>query len=159
MFVQMHRVLMFSQTLIASFFLASCLSLLNYSTRKPRHIYLAWALQDRYTNVSKSGVFCLGDFSLRRNPASACNTGTTQTHLHHISNTQRTGNKTTDVVIQQHSRKLVMMDILMSETCWVHKKRNKTASDIKLVFYSSRNTAFNEKKQIAGTWKRWEQIP
>jgi hypothetical protein len=30
-------------------------------------------------------------------------------------------NKTTDVVIQQHSRKLLMMDILMSETCWAHK--------------------------------------
>jgi len=39
-----------------------------------------------------------------------------------ISSTQQTKNKTTDVVIQQHSRKLVMMDILMSETCLVHKK-------------------------------------
>ena len=29
----------------------------------------------------------------------------------------RTENKTTDVVIQQHGRKLLMMDILMSETC------------------------------------------
>jgi len=29
-------------------------------------------------------------------------------------------NKTTSVVIQQHSRKLLMMDILMSETCWTH---------------------------------------
>ena len=29
----------------------------------------------------------------------------------------RTENKTTDVVIQQHSRKLLMMDILMSGTC------------------------------------------
>jgi len=28
-----------------------------------------------------------------------------------------TENKMTDVVIQQHSRKLLMMDILMSETC------------------------------------------
>jgi len=28
-------------------------------------------------------------------------------------------NKTTDVVIQQQSRKLLMMDILMSETFWV----------------------------------------
>ena len=37
------------------------------------------------------------------------------------SNTQRTENKTTDVVIQQHSRKLLMMDILMSETCRAHK--------------------------------------
>jgi len=41
------------------------------------------------------------------------------------------------VVIQQNSRKLVLMDILMSETCWAHKKWNKIASDIKLVFYSS----------------------
>ena len=53
------------------------------------------------------------------------------------SNTQRTENKTTDVVIHQHSRKLLKMDILMSETCWVHNKCNKIASDIKLVFHSS----------------------
>ena len=53
--------------------------------------------------------------------AAACNTSTTQNQPHHISNTQRTENKTTDVVIQQHSRKLLMMDILMSETCWAHK--------------------------------------
>jgi hypothetical protein len=33
------------------------------------------------------------------------------------SNRQRTENKTTDVVIHQHSRKLLKMDILMSETC------------------------------------------
>jgi len=49
--------------------------------------------------------------------ASACNTGTTQHQPHQISDTHRTENKTTDVVIQQHSRKLLMMDILMSETC------------------------------------------
>jgi hypothetical protein len=46
-------------------------------------------------------------------------------------------NKTTDVVIQQHSRRLLKMDILMSKTCWTHKKWNKIASDIKLVFHSS----------------------
>jgi len=63
--------------------------------------------------------------------------GAAQTQPHQISNTRRTENKTTDVVIQQHSRKLLMMDILTSETCWVHKKWNKIASDIKLVFYSS----------------------
>ena len=68
----------------------------------------------------------------------ACNTDTTQNQPHQISNTQRTVNKTTDVVIQQNSRKLLMMDILMSETCWVHKKWNKILSDIKLVFYSSK---------------------
>jgi len=49
-----------------------------------------------------------------------CNTDTTQTQLHQISNTKRNKNKTTNVVIQQHSRKLLMMDILMSKTCWVH---------------------------------------
>ena len=41
------------------------------------------------------------------------------------------------MVIQLNSRKLLMMDILMSETCWTHKKWNKIASDIKLAFYSS----------------------
>ena len=110
--------------------------------------------------------------------ASACKTGSTQNQAHQISNTQRTENKTTDVVIQQQSRKLLIMDIsssscswrsrhvscslirnmklvppslprssyvsssflvdiLMSERCWAHKKWNKIASDIKLAFHSS----------------------
>ena len=63
---------------------------------------------------------CVGNLvwlGLSRARASACNTGTTQTQPHHISITQQTENKTTDVVIQQHSRKLLMMDILVSETC------------------------------------------
>ena len=53
------------------------------------------------------------------------------------ANEQRTENKTTDVVIHQHSRKLLKIDILISETCWAHNKWNKIASDIKLVFHSS----------------------
>jgi len=69
--------------------------------------------------------------------AEACNTDTIQTQQH------RTKNNTTNVVIQQHSRKLLTVDILMSETCWVHKKWNKTASDIKLVFYSSTITTMH----------------
>ena len=69
--------------------------------------------------------------------ASACNTDTTPTQPHRNSNTHRAKTNTTNVVIQQNSRKLLMMDILMSETCWTHKKRNKITSDIKLVFYSS----------------------
>jgi len=36
---------------------------------------------------------------------------------HTKSPTQRTENKTTNVVIQQHSRKHLAMDILISETC------------------------------------------
>jgi len=47
----------------------------------------------------------------------ACNTDTTPTQPHRYSNTHRTKNNTTNVVIQQHSRKLLMMNILMSETC------------------------------------------
>ena len=43
----------------------------------------------------------------------------------------------TPTLIQQHSCKLLMMDILVSEICWAHKKWNKVASDIMLVFYSS----------------------
>ena len=68
---------------------------------------------------------------------SACTADTTPTQSYRISDTHRTKNNTTNVVIQQNSRKLLMMDILMSETCWAHKKWNKIASDIKLVFYSS----------------------
>jgi len=67
----------------------------------------------------------------------ACNTDTTPNQPHRNSNTHRTKNNTTNVVIQQNSRKLLVMDILMSQTCWAHKKWNKIASDIKLVFYSS----------------------
>jgi len=74
--------------------------------------------------------------------AEACNTDTTPTQPHRNSNTHRTTNKTTNVVTQQNSRKFLMMDILMSETCWAHKKWNKIASDIKLVFYSSTSTNY-----------------
>jgi len=69
--------------------------------------------------------------------AEACNTDTTPTQPHRNSNTHQTKNNTTNVVIQQNSRRLLMMDILMSETCSAHKKWNKITSDIKLVFYSS----------------------
>ena len=61
----------------------------------------------------------------------ACNTDTTPTQPYRNSNTHRTKNKTANVVIQQNSRKLLMMDILMSETRWAHNKWNKIASDIK----------------------------
>jgi hypothetical protein len=50
--------------------------------------------------------------------AEACNTDTTQTQPHQISNTQQTENKMPNVVIQQHSRKLLMMDILIFEIRW-----------------------------------------
>jgi len=65
------------------------------------------------------GSLCVGD--LVRLGLSGVRQPATRTPLptqpHQISKTQRTENKTTDVVIQQHSRKLLMMDILMYETC------------------------------------------
>ena len=38
---------------------------------------------------------------------------------------------------QQHSRELLMMGIVIPETCWAYKKYNKIISGIYLVFYSS----------------------
>ena len=59
--------------------------------------------------------------------ASTWNTDTTPNQPHRNSNTHRTKNNTTNVAVQQNSRKILMMDILMSETCWTHKKWNKIA--------------------------------
>ena len=66
------------------------------------------------------GSLCVGDLVwlvLSGVRVAACKTNTTQNQQHQIFNTQRTENKTTDVAIQQHGRKLLMMYILMSETC------------------------------------------
>ena len=38
------------------------------------------------------------------------------------------------VIVQQHSRKILKMGILMSETCWVSKKKNKNSKWHLLVF-------------------------
>ena len=89
--------------------------------------------------------------------AAACKMNTTQNQPHQIFNTQRTENKMTDVVIHQHSRKLLKMDILMSKTCWAHNKWNKIASDVKLVFHSS--TVYVIRPFIATCNKRPPLIP
>jgi len=47
---------------------------------------------------------------------------TTLAEPHPNSNTQQSKNNTANVVVQQHSRKLLTMDILMPETCLVSKK-------------------------------------
>ena len=84
--------------------------------------------------------------------ASACCMDTTPTQPHRNSNTHWTKNNTTYMVIQQNSRKLLMMDILMSETCWAYKKWNKIASDIMLVFYSSTITMMHSPINISIMW-------
>jgi len=68
---------------------------------------------------------CVGVVSVWQ--AESCHTDTTPTQPHRNSNTHRTKKNTTNVVVQQNSHKLLMMDILMSETCWAHKKWNTTA--------------------------------
>jgi len=49
--------------------------------------------------------------------ASAGIPDTTPAEPHPNSNPQESKNNTVNVVVQQHSRKLLKMDILMSETC------------------------------------------
>jgi len=47
---------------------------------------------------------------------------TTLAEPHPNSNTQQTKNETANVVVQQYSRKLLKMGILIPETGWVSKK-------------------------------------
>ena len=64
---------------------------------------------------------------------STCFAGWSLQHGYHSNPTtpkhQHTSNQehTTNVVIQQNSRKLLVMDILISETCRAHKKWNKNS--------------------------------
>jgi len=57
------------------------------------------------------GLLCVGGSSCD----SACSPDTTPAEPHLNSNTQKAKKKSTNVVIQQHSGKLLMMDILMPE--------------------------------------------
>jgi len=100
---------------------------------------------------------CVGVVSVSQAEASACNMHTTPTQPHWNSNTHRTKNNMTYVTIQHNSRKVLIMDILLSETCWAHKKWNKLASDIKLVFYSSTITTMHGPINIRFTCKNLGQ--
>ena len=66
-----------------------------------------WSTTGHYSNPAAHNTTC----------ASAYNMDTTPAQPHRNSNTHRTKNNTTNVVIQQNGRKLLMMNILMSETC------------------------------------------
>jgi len=94
---------------------------------------LTWTRQYTFGHYRMQGMYCGGirvaGWSLQHGYHSNPTTPTFQ----HTSNQEHT----TNVVIQQNSRKLLMIEILMYETCWAHKKWNKIASDIKLVFNSS----------------------
>jgi len=62
------------------------------------------------------GSLCVGD-SVWLDCSVIRVAGFTRNQPHRNSNTHRTKNNTTNVVIQQNSRKLLIMDILMSEIC------------------------------------------
>ena len=104
----------------------------DYSVELPHWSYCFW-----FDVCWSFGVVGLEWYPCCRLKPEACNTDTTPNQPHRNSNKHRTKNNTTNVAIQQNGRKLLMMDMLMSEIFWAHKKWNKIASDIKLVFYSS----------------------
>ena len=58
-------------------------------------------------------------------------------NLQHEYQSNPTTPKLQNTSNQEQYDQCCMMDILLSETCWAHKRWNKIASDIKLVFYSS----------------------
>ena len=89
------------------------------------------------TSVVSFSVRCVLELLVRLAVAQPAKRTPPKTSSTKSSNTQRTENRTTDVVIHQHSHKFLMMNILMSEPCWAHKKWNQIAIDIKLVFHSS----------------------
>jgi len=121
-----------------------CASACNTDTTPTQHKCAAACNTDTTPTQHNCASACNTDTTpTQHNCALACNTDTTPTQPHRNFNTRRTKNNTTNVVLQQNSRKLRMMAILMSETCWAHKKWNKIASDIKLVFYSSTITILN----------------
>jgi len=103
-----------------------CYFLINYMC-PPKVFFLSFG-PPSLKSLPITGLYYLGlckytDFAERRNrqrthiseqllQASACNTDTTPTQPHRNSNTHRTKNNTVNVVIQQISRKLLMMGIL-----------------------------------------------
>ena len=112
-----------------------------YSLELPHGSYGSWF--DVFWGFDVFGLerypYCSLQHGYQSNPTttSTCNTDSTPNQPNRNPNTHRTKKNMTNVVIQQTSRQPLMMDILMSETCWAHKKWNKIASDIKLFFYSS----------------------
>ena len=61
--------------------------------------------------------FCVGAFGAPGFVPQSAKRTPPNTSRNKSSNTKRSENKTTDVVIHQNSRKLLKMDILMSEAC------------------------------------------
>ena len=122
------------------------------------HLSCAQYVSDINISIIRSlRLFCwiVGVVSVLQ--AETCNTDTTPTQPHRNSNTHRTKNNTTNVVIQQNSRKLLMIDILMSETYWAHERWNKITSDIKLELSSYLRSGLLTAPSVF-TWKPFLKI-
>ena len=84
------------------------------------HFLCAQHVSDFNISIIRSlWLFCWIFFSLQH----IYHSKTTTSKHQHTSKQEHT----TNVVIQQNSRKLLMMDIFMSETFWAHKKWNKNS--------------------------------
>ena len=88
-----------------------------------------------------------------------CYTDTTPTQPHRNSNTHRNKNIRPMWWFNRKIRRFLMMHVLMSETCWAHKKWNKIPSDIKLVSYSSTITMMQGLIHIRFTWNHCGILP
>jgi len=87
---------------------------MKYQSNTIKLYYVYYCIIYTIINIIK---FCCSYVYWAVHQASDCNTDTTPAQPHRNSNTHRTKNNTANVVIQQNSRKLLMMGILMSETC------------------------------------------
>jgi len=72
----------------------------------------------------------------------------TAPNLQHTANQERNY----QCVVPHHSRELLMMGIVMPETCWASKNYNKIVSGIWLVFYSSVITMMHGPINIRFIW-------
>ena len=103
----------------------------DYSVELPHWSYFSW-----FDVCWSFGMFGLEWYPCCRQPATRIPLQPNHTESPTHTETKK---NTTNMVIQQMSRKLLMMVILISETCWTHNKWNEIASDIKFVLYSSNN--------------------
>jgi hypothetical protein len=92
-----------------------------------------------YFIVLRIGWTCLGLYYAHHQESAGCSlqpghySSLTAPNLQHTANQERND----QCCNQQRSCELLMMGIIMSETCWVYKNYNKIISGIYLVFSSS----------------------
>jgi len=84
--------------------------------------FLFYFLETERVSGINMPIFRTCDCIVEQSCASADNPDTTPAEPHPNSNTQQTKNETANVVVQQYSRIILKMGILMPETCSVSKE-------------------------------------